>query len=383
MKKKISLKFYSRGNLGDDLFVKIFCDYFKEYTIILLANPLYVPRDLGRNVKTHPMSIISSIIGKLQSYTFFSTNRKLSDSLKKMHDFCEKKVTKNTDAIVYIGGSIFMDKRTEEKKIDFRSETPPSFQWNSSSKNNGKNFIIGANLGPVYSERYWHNIKRRLNEYKHVCLRDYSSYSMVKDLPHVQYAPDVIFMLPRLFTTIEKENVIISIVDISKHTSNEKIIASYYEKLKAIIEHFQEKELPVTLVSFCKREGDEVAISVLLGMLENKKNISTYYYVNDWKKVLELFEKSTFVIGSRFHSVILALLYNKPVFPISYNCKTEHYLLDLNFSGKYANLESLPNILLEDILYNYENQVIVDCTEHKKYAENQFKALKLHLKNIT
>lgn len=85
------------------------------------------------------------------------------------------------------------------------------------------------------------------------------------------------------------------------------------------------------------------------------------------------------MIGSRFHSVILGILYGKPIFPVSYNCKIENYLADLRFQGKYATLDQLPSLKVEDVIYNYENRIITDCSEHKKYAGNQFCGLKEYL----
>ena len=87
------------------------------------------------------------------------------------------------DALVEIGGSIFMqNNRGGRTALDFGKKRKLDFHINSSLQNHGKRFVIGANLGPVYTEQYWEWIKR-----------DYSSYYMVKELKHIQYAPDVIF----------------------------------------------------------------------------------------------------------------------------------------------------------------------------------------------
>ena len=84
-------------------------------------------------------------------------------------------------------------------------------------------------------------------------------------------------------------------------------------------------------------------------------------------------------VTSSFHSIILGILYEKPVFPVSYNCKTENYPADLQFEGKYVALDELPSLTPEDVIYNYENRIITECSEHKKYAGNQFWGLKEYL----
>lgn len=65
--KKILLNFYSCRNLGDDLFVKMFSDYFRDCRINLIVNLRYIPKDLGTNVKIHPFSLVQTVAGKIQS----------------------------------------------------------------------------------------------------------------------------------------------------------------------------------------------------------------------------------------------------------------------------------------------------------------------------
>ena len=52
---------------------------------------------------------------------------------------------------------------------------------------------------------------------------------------------------------------------------------------------------------------------------------------------------------------------------------------DFSFPGKSATLEELPSVTLEDVLYNYQNNIIADCTDHHRYAVNQFSGLESYL----
>lgn len=272
------------------------------------------------------------------------------------------------DALVEIGGSIFMqNNRGGRTALDFGKKRKLDFHINSSLQNHGKRFVIGANLGPVYTEQYWEWIKR-----------DYSSYYMVKELKHIQYAPDVIFLTK--YTKIhEDKKVVISVVNISQYTTDQKIISAYYRLLSEVVSYFSYKKNKVVLVSFCAREGDEIAINKLLNKLSPNAYVSVCNYDSNIDEILNLFANASYVIASRFHSLILGVIFNKPVFPISYNCKTENYLYDLNFEGKYAKLDDLLFIKLQDVLYNYKNRIIIDSSEHKKYAINQFWGLRTHL----
>lgn len=375
--KKILLNFYSCRNLGDDLFVKIFSDYFRDCRINLIVNLRYIPKDLGTNVKIHPFSLVQTVAGKIQS--IWGWDSKVSAIIQKCLIWKRHRIEKKQDAVVLIGGSVFMGKKLNDRaEISFCTDEHPVFAIASCLQNKGNRFVIGANLGPAYSLEYWENIKAVFREYNHVCLRDYSSYCMVKKLPYVQYAPDVVFLTP--CPGVEcKERVVISVIDIRRYTADISIVSAYYTLLQEVIQYFTVRDVPVTLSSFCERDGDEAAISVLLDQINGKTNITTCFYRGDVEEMLRLFAGASFVIGSRFHSIILGILFGKPVFPISYNCKTENYLADLQFAGKYATLVELPFLSLSDLIYNYENKIITDCSEHKIYAENQFWGLKKYL----
>ena len=53
------------------------------------------------------------------------------------------------------------------------------------------------------------------------------------------------------------------------------------------------------------------------------------------------FLDSQYIIGTRFHSVILGWLANIPVFPIVYNIKTYNVIRSYAFQGNYANIEDI------------------------------------------
>lgn len=376
--KKIALFFYSCSNLGDDLFVKVFGEHFPDCKIRLIANPRCVPNHLTDNMKLHPHSFTNLLFGKIQSV--FGETSSAGKLAKRCNDVCFRLAARMSDAYVYVGGSVFMEHAKGIPAIDFSTSDGPEFGIESTLQKCGNSFVVGANLGPVYSDTYWQKIRGVLESYTHVCLRDWASYSRVQELPHVQYAPDVLFLVPEPQVFSKAENVVISVVDMSRHTADEAVISAYYRLIADAIMAFSERKIPVTMVSFCEWEGDAKAIDRALSMVPEGMEVSRLCYREDMQQILDAIAGATYVIASRFHSMILGVSFGKPVYPIAYNCKTEHYLQDLNFSGRYANLENLLSVTVEDVLYNYDNRIIADCTEHKKHAKNQFRALRQFLK---
>lgn len=374
--KKITAYFYGCANLGDDLFVRTLAEQFPDCRIRLIANPKCIPRGLGDNVSIHPHSFSNLVLMKLQSV--FGEDSKVGMLARKCNARCFRAAAGSSDAYVYIGGSIFMEHARGIAPLAFSASEKPEYTVESEALE-GNTFVIGANLGPVYSENYWKNIRGTLKGFSHVCLRDWASYSRVRDLSHVQYAPDVLFLVERPQVPEKGENVVISLVDIARHTDNADVIDAYYRLMADAVMAFSARNIPVTLLSFCQWEGDEAAIERVKHMLPEENTVSTVCYHTDMNEMLEVLSGASFVIGSRFHSTILGISFGKPVFPVSYNCKTEHYLQDLGFSGNCAGLENMTSVTVEDILYNYDNRILTDCRMHHRYAGNQFAALRQYL----
>ena len=235
--KKILLNYYSRKNFGDDLFVELFSKYFSEHKIYLLGNPFYVPVNRNNNVKVSLWSYVYTVLGKIQS---LSKNKKWNRYCDSLTNKVLESAKKGKDANVLIGGSIFQEYKTDPvmEEIDFSvRQGRREFELDSYIQARKNTFVIGANLGPAYSEHYFDNMKARLQHYAHIILRDYASYESVKECGNVQYAPDVAFMY-KPQTSVVKDTLVISIVKIENQTSNPKIIRAYYKLLEESAKEF-------------------------------------------------------------------------------------------------------------------------------------------------
>lgn len=381
--KKIYIHFYSAGNFGDDFFIKLISKHFPNVQFELLINPKYKIQNLPANVKVLRFSswiitICNKIISVIQE-------KKIQNLLQKCVLAREKAIKKKANAVVYIGGSIFMEKN-EENIQEQRFSIPRNVKRDYSikckvKKGDSNEFVIGANFGPYYREDHLKSVTNLFNKKCNVCLRDYSSYKLFEQLENVQYAPDVVFS----YEVVESKNcnpgksVVISVIAPEKKGINEENTEYYYDLMKTTIEELRENNYIIDLVSLCDNEGDRIGISKIVGLLDTKEKIRIHYYTGNIEEILSVFEMADFVIGARFHSIILGFLYNKPVFPISYNCKTDNYLLDLDFLGKYARLDDLEMTTVEEVLFNLKNNILCTCDIHKKYAKNQFYALEKFL----
>lgn len=384
--KNVYITFYSAGNFGDDFFIKIISDYFSNVKFSLLINPKYKIKKLSNNVKilwisSYMITISQKICSLLSRKSQFGNISK--KILETFMDFTNNTNIKRADAVVRIGGSILMEHSDNKQEIDFclSSDTPRDYSIRCKVKSkSSKQFIIGANFGPYYGASHLHWVENVFSKCENVCLRDFSSYNLFRHLDNVQYAPDTVFLhQPICMENKVNKKVLISLIDPSRNEKEKKFAEKYYLLIKESILTLINRGYTIDLVSFCDKEGDKNGIEKVVSMLPSEEKVFIHSYNGDVDEILELFKTSDFVIGTRFHSIILGIIYEKPTFPIAYSCKTINYLMDLNFVGKYARLDELDKICVEDVLYNFEKNIVCPCQNHKKYAKNQFYALERYL----
>lgn len=91
-----------------------------------------------------------------------------------------------------------------------------------------------------------------------------------------------------------------------------------------------------------------------------------------------MIKESEIIVGTRFHSIILGWLFNKPVLPIVYDNKTLQVLKDMNLKN-YASLEELEKVSIDDLIGNIEivpsNQIAI----LKNSSKNHFKFFDLFI----
>ncbi len=366
---KIYLKYYSGQNLGDDLFVKIFCEHFSESRIYLIGNPRYFPEKI-KNARKDFSTLCFFVLGFLKT----RTNFRLILTLEK---WLIKRISRR-HIFVTIGGSIFMDNRKTNREIDFSIQEKNVSYINEDSINfEGTQFVLNANLGPIYSNEYISNIRKNFSDYKHVVLRDFSSYLLVKDMKNVSYAPDCAFMLKKRHPINKKKIMVISVIDYNRF---EKQGWDYLNLLEKISNYYIKKGFKVILTSFCDREGDNKTIEQLKKRTDGVESL--IYNGRNIDEICKCFSEATFVIASRFHSMILAMLYKKPFVPIIYNCKMKNYLIDVNFSGLSILPETVAQTSEVDIEKSLQEGLNYNCEDHFTNAKKQFSAVEKYINSF-
>lgn len=362
--KTVYVKAYTQLNLGDDLFIHILCDRYKEVEFTLICNPKEaIAFSNVSNLHTiSPPKYIDSILyrmGTKLSYKNWITNR----------------VARKSDATVHIGGSVFIQRKNKW--------TRPVVDYKSLVKNSNNFFVIGSNFGPYYNEDYYETFSEIFEKIEDICFRDNKSYNLFSKMDNTRLAPDVVFTLKdKEIATIENTNdkyIVISVIDLSIRDELSLHRETYENSITDISKKLIEEGFHVVLMSFCSSEGDGEAVQRLEKKVDNS-NLSTFYYTGNLEKALSIIKSSNGVVATRFHSLILAWMFNKPVFPFVYSSKTSNVIKDIGFDEYYLEISDLKKLDVSRVVTQLKNQIPLDIQTEAKEANKQFLKLDEYLK---
>lgn len=357
---KVDLRIYLAKNFGDDLFLEIVSNRYKNIEFIAYPTLKYEKEEINSNVIMKNNYIE-------RKYNYFCNKLRLYN-LK-----TNKLISSKCDASVIIGGSIFQEGKKWhifKKKLDLYSNL------------NKKYYILSCNFGPFSSEEFFKIHKDIITNSQDTCFRDIKSYKLFEDLPNVRYASDIAFSLNTSDYVIKNENkVIISVIDLSWRNKLSTYTEMYEDKIVEIIKYFSKINYEIVLVSFSKFEGDENSINRILSKIDKKFiKIRTLFYNGNIKEVINEIASCKTIIASRFHANILGFLFNKNVIPIIYSNKTENLLSDISFTGTKSKIEEIDKFNTN--FSNDDLEYIVNISKQIESSKKQFEKLDLLLGNL-
>lgn len=338
--KKIILEMYLKQNLGDDIFLYMLARRYPDVEFYTRASKKFI-KNLGlENVR--PRSVWRKIFGK-------------------------KYIAK-----VVMGGSMFMENGLAKKDL---IETLDSKYGDATPL-----FFIGENFGPYQNEFYLQCYRKVFEKSEDVCFRDKYSAQLFSDLPNIRVEPDVVFGLGKNdYICKEEKKIVVSVIDLESRDSLRKYRKIYEDKILEIVEYFSDMDYEVVLMSFCETEGDENAIRRILNKTKLGDKVSAYFYKGDINEAIKEISSAEYVIGTRFHSVILGLLFNKKLLPIVYSDKTGNVLNDINYTGKCLKFDDLVNLDVLKLKTYFTK--FGDTSELNIEAQKHFEKLDRFLKN--
>lgn len=356
--KKVYLNCIYRNNFGDDLLIKTICDYYRNNNFYLINYESNKKTTIAKNLQVIDIN-----------YFLYRIVRKISKTIFKRRNILDTCMINKCDLVITLGGSLFMQTDNWSLEKDYNKI------WYN--KLNKPYFIIGANIGPVYTNEYVEFLKEYIfKKANNVCLRDIKSYEYVSNMPNITYCGELVFSYDvSKFSKIKNQKkVFISLINVEKKQSQMKNpdVEAYRLLIKQFIDHFINLNYKINLVSLCDSEGDLEEANYFYDLFDKNKNISILNYDSNIDEIIEEIASSPIIIGSRFHSNVIGFLLKKCVIPICYNDKTINLLKDLNFKGTYFDANKLGNqkaFDLSKIDLSYKCDITKQINNSKKYYE--------------
>ena len=298
----IYISAYIANNLGDDMFVSTLCNHYPMVSFYIESPLKY--SDAFRKLKN--LTVLTAC-----TETYY-------ENLLRIIDFQ-----------VFIGGSLFMEPKSVND-IDKKFNNMLSRRLSTDIPC----FIIGANFGEYTHSKFFELYQGWFETLNGICFRDVQSYKLFKKINNIIWAPDLIFSYKMPSIKFRDNNIVISPIYQTERTGLPSFLNNeYFDFLSIIAIRYLKMGFNIILAAFCITQLDDIACSEILIRIPSflRKKVNIICYKSDIDNFLKNFLNAKYIIGTRFHSIILALKNKIPVFPIIYNLKTKNIIESYSF----------------------------------------------------
>lgn len=233
-----------------------------------------------------------------------------------------------------------------------------------------KRAVISCNISDFPNKLAEKVIRKQLSRYDFITVRDKYSHGYIKSvLPDVQceYYPDIVFSLPReAIAERECEGALgICAYGLADSETN--------AAMASIADEYIERTEKKTLI-FALDTGNENDVKAA-ETIKNGMKHSARAEIHKYDAILKNIKRCSKFIGVRFHSIVISLLADVPVIPVSYSPKTTRMLSDIGFNEEIFELDNL----------NYENLKRKIFSELESFAisDEITSAAAMHIKRLT
>ena len=350
--KKVLLRFYSANNLGDDLFIKIVTERYKnQFSLISYVDaPFLKPI---KNIRVYKNRVVAAFSHRLSK-------------LFKVSNLWLSLLAKKNDLFLYVGGSIFM----EQDNLSYWKKEKKFYDNLSIDY-----YILGLNFGPYATHEFKILTTDIFKRARDVCFRDKASYTLFNDLGTTRASTDIVFSMDTSKYTINKEKIAIFSLINCEDRFNQKIADKYDQEIRVMTKKLVNDGYKVIYMSFCQYESDETVNQRVLDGLDKTtaSNVELFRYYGNLEEALALIAKCEIVIATRFHAVILGLLFSKKVLPLAYSKKTSNILHDLDFKGEIVDINKIEKF--DGSAVDFTALRVTDVTDQVTRANLQFQEL--------
>ncbi|NLW53367.1 MAG: polysaccharide pyruvyl transferase family protein [Clostridiaceae bacterium] len=317
----IVLDAYLDNNLGDDLMIKILVKHFPQHEFFLYSN--------SSAVKNTFHGIENITVKRI-------AERKL--------DF------KKADAYVTIGGSRFQLVSLKQKFWRLNRLK----QLSRLKRQKIKIATIGSNFGPFSGKFAVKLAEWELRKNDLVTVRDKEAADFLhqfKNVDNYHLADDIVYNLDSIYSRNYPQK---SGLGISAYRSIRAPEYNFenYKYLAALADQYIRKtRKTVKLFAFdSENENDVVAALHIYDLAEEKDSYEIIPYLGAEEHFLQEFEACERIVAIRFHSAVLADIFEIPFLPVAYSNKMSNFLNDRGYAGPVTELKDMNRDLCVDTL---------------------------------
>ena len=368
--KFILLRAFVKRNLGDDLFIKTICERYPNQKFVLVGdredlctlNDITNLRCVAGDAIWFKIWNRCYVLGKKLTKKYIENNRNI---------FVVSVLSRFAKANVYVTGSYFREPPRWHGLIDQRW-----YQANS--------YILGCNFGPYTSTQFFDSYYEQFQKVAQISFRDRYSYELFKELPNAMLSTDLVFGMNRREEIKNLGYYIVTVVDVSKDDvkDSNRIMQDYIYKMVQIVTYLFKQNKEVRFFSFCEAQGDLDVISQITSRLPQDVSYTIFNYRQlGMQASLNMIAESEGVIATRYHAMILGILYEKKVFPIIYNEKMEHLLEDIKFEGEVVTIEQIQSLELTNLIERMQSYPKEGLVRLREQAQLHYAKLDQYLRS--
>lgn len=350
---KILVKAYFAGNFGDDLLLHILFTRYPDAQFEILLSECIC--DYKKFVSRYEnVKIIDNI----------SVLHKIKNKLKII--YIDKSLYKGYDAVIRIGGSIFMENR-QNNIYDVLLEKEVKY----CNKKHIPYYIIGANFGPYTTIQYLKEKREIFHLCENVCFREKASYDLFSEMSNVMHTGDIAFAYKYNVPAMKENTLGISVVNIRGREKLSEYTQDYIKSIGDIVIEALMKEYKVTFFDFCRFENDSGIIKDIKDYVLSKSidisDIEEVVYDDDVLEFAYECMSKEKIVCTRFHSMILGIISNREILPFIYSDKMKNVLSDIGQASGFIDIKDMK------IPYKCKKYIISDKTVN--YAQRTFEKL--------
>lgn len=340
-KLKILVWGYTALNVGDDYFFDIL---FQRYPDVLFY---FFP----------PSVLLTKYENLFKKYKNVILYRDHPEYLRIRSDITDESVpinlfpmvcdcAKEVDAFINIGGSIFIE--SPNSSNDDRYVLKDIMQDKPC-------FILGCNFGPGSSE-YRDYLFKWFQGFEDVCFRDQKSYQLFKENKNSRVADDIVLITKKNKKKRRINRTVgISVIDLSIRPELSRFQDDYVRYHVEKVRNYIGGGKRIIFFSFCSLDGDIHTINLIMNELteQEKKRVKVCEYQGNLKDFLKVYRKCGLIIGSRLHSILIAIANNQNFIPISYSKKLDNLLKQLDKDIEILKIDgTMCQMIEKEKIYN-------------------------------